>query len=321
VALGKRAVYFTVLSIVFVTVLFSLYTFKVPQPKRNNSFLLETRIFTMNQVLEDVRDDAGRFLSVATFRALVAMEDSMALNGTYIGNTTSAFQTLIVNGTLNGINQSVMQNNTYPIWQQRMLVQASNVGVTMTLTATNLTLGQLDPWTIAGQMDLVLYLNDPIINATYNTTVHLNGTVGIQDFEDPTYRLNTAGRVTNTVQPTPYTTFVSGSDVSNLQAHMNNTYYRPWTGAPDLLQRFEGKLTSSSQNGIESLVNLQQLSDNGIGIQAKSAVDYIYFSASNPTACTVQGMPSWFYLDTQSNGANATHKTFYQVSSVINPPC
>jgi len=76
--MNKRGVYFTVLAISFVTILYLLYTFKLPQEQREASFVYETRILTMNDLLLDIQDDAGRMLQVATFRAIVAMEDVIA---------------------------------------------------------------------------------------------------------------------------------------------------------------------------------------------------------------------------------------------------
>ena len=77
--------------------------------------------------------------------------------------------------------------------------------------------------------------------------------------------------------------------------HTLSSYYRSHTDAPSFLNRLQGNL-SASQYGIESLVNLQKLSSQGVPTQQKTVVDYIYFSTQNPAHNGVSGMPSWFRL-------------------------
>ncbi|HSU72791.1 MAG TPA: hypothetical protein VLJ21_03000, partial [Candidatus Binatia bacterium] len=273
----KRGVYFTALAIVFVTVLFTLYTFQQPQQRREQSFVLDTRMFTMNHLVNDIEDDAGRMISVATYRALVAMEDDIANRSDYLYSVSSAYRELVVNGSLNGSNQSVMENNTFGTWVVRMENAATDVGLTLTLTNGPFSVDQVDPWTIAGFTNLTIFLRDPITTASWNVTRSVNGSVSIFLFEDPIYRVNTVGRVLNLIERTNITTFVSGTNTDNLMTHTNSTWYRPWAGAPSFLQRLEGKLTSSSPNGIESLVNLDEIQHAGMSIASKSVVDYTYF--------------------------------------------
>ena len=69
------------------------------------------------------------------------------------------------------------------------------------------------------------------------------------------------------------------------------------SSAPSFLSRLQGS-TTASPYGIESVVNVQKLSNQGITAEQKSTIDYIYLSSSNPLPkCTIPGMPSWFYLD------------------------
>ena len=60
--------------------------------------------------------------------------------------------------------------------------------------------------------------------------------------------------------------------------------------------RMEGNL-SNSTFGIESMVDLEEFASIGILIYEKSAIDYIYWSETEPTIYGIQGMPSTFKLD------------------------
>jgi len=236
-----------------------------------------------------------------------------------VSNVSNGFQTLVMNATLEGVNQSAMENNTYPLWASRMVAQASAIGVTLAMSPGPFAIEQLSPWTVTGRTNLTIYIADALLNASWNVTRQVNGTIELEAFEDPVYRLGTSGRVTNLVRQTPITDFVSGTNVNNLMAHANESYYRAWTGAPSFLQRLEGKLTNSSPYGIESLVNLQELSDAGLFTSTKSVVDYIYFSSNNPSSCTVNGTPSWFRMDGSWNAElTQRHPHFYEVEGLIN---
>ena len=62
------------------------------------------------------------------------------------------------------------------------------------------------------------------------------------------------------------------------------------------LKRLQGDLTAD-ENGIESFVNSNKLSTQGLPVYDKSKIDHIYFSSLNPNNCYVAGMPSWFRID------------------------
>jgi len=120
---------------------------------------------------------------------------------------------------------------------------------------------------------------------------------------DPLYLIGTSGIANNTIRETPYTTWPG--DLSN---HKNGYFYRLHSDAPSYLDRFED--ANSGSNGIESLVE-QRLLDGGLAVSAKTAVDYIYFSVSNPASCNVVDIAAGtFELD------DPTHTGYYGTSCI-----
>jgi hypothetical protein len=154
-----------------------------------------------------------------------------------------------------------------------------------------------------------LNMQDRAQLAKWNRTETIVGRIPISNFEDPLYLIATAGRLTNSFNKTLTSTFVQGSDVSALLDHATNSRYIASTSAPSFINRLQGQITTASPYGIESLVNLQKLAAQGISLQDKSCVDYIYFSNSNPTSYHVTGMPSWFKID-------SAHIPVYQVNGL-----
>jgi hypothetical protein len=111
--------------------------------------------------------------------------------------------------------------------------------------------------------------------------------------------LNTNNLITNRINPTQFTVFVTGADVSNLKFHVSNSNYYVSNLAPSFIDRLEGKKTANANgNGIESFVDLEKLSNQGIHVEQKSNIDYIYFSNDNPAPIYgISGMPYWFKID------------------------
>ncbi|MFQ5475363.1 MAG: hypothetical protein ACE5DM_06030, partial [Candidatus Nanoarchaeia archaeon] len=99
---------------------------------------------------------------------------------------------------------------------------------------------------------------------------------------------------------TPYENdYVSGSDVTNLEIHLNSTYYAESDAAPSFMMRFEGDL-NSSEYGIESLVDKQEVGTYFPCPAGTTNTDYLYWQCSSVNTWGVTGMPSWFYLDNQT---------------------
>ncbi len=75
------------------------------------------------------------------------------------------------------------------------------------------------------------------------------------------------------------------------------TAFESETG-PDIFERLEGKLTSSSENGMETFINAERI--QGVGLSVKTnqvSVAYLYFSTQSINGVPVRGMPSWFRID------------------------
>jgi hypothetical protein len=93
--------------------------------------------------------------------------------------------------------------------------------------------------------------------------------------------------------------FVNGTDTSGIIEHLDKGYYKESTDAPSFVMRIYNNL-SSSPYGIESIVNLQRIYEQGLVVNEDAPViDYKYFSGLyTANACDIQNMPSWFKFET-----------------------
>ena len=305
---NKRGIFFTTLVIVIFSLFILTYTFYSQTQERRT---IQKRISTMNGLVFSIEENIPRQLKATGFRIIFLFEKRIAETGSYISNLNGTFNEMFFNGTLYGQTnpeiQALMQGATLPGIISAIQEKANKINVEVNITNPSISITQEDPWRVKIMLNAGIIINDKNNLASWNKTGDIIAYVDVEGFEDPIYIVNTNGLVTNKIIKTPYSTFVSGSDISNLLAHSQNSYYIASTSAPSFLDRLEG-INSPDANGIESLVNLQKLSSQGIAVEDKSVVDYIYFSEED-SACNVvpAGMPAWFKLD------NA-HLLTYQVS-------
>ena len=291
--LNKKAVFFTLLAIAILSLFLISYSIYYTSENKKS---INKRIETMNNFLFSLEKDLERQAYIAGFRSIFIFEKKITETGSPISDVNSSFQELFFNGTLYGIQEQLMQDVRFSDIQNSLSNRARKINVEISLTEPKVYIIQENPWQIKIKLETQLFAKDRGELAFWNKTEITSAFISIENFEDPLYMINTNGLVTNKINRTNYEPFVSGTNVENLTKHLENSYYINSILAPSFLDRLEGK-TNANANGIESLVYLPKLSAQGISIQDKSSVDYIYFSTNNPSANKIQNMPSWFKID------------------------
>jgi hypothetical protein len=316
--LHKKAIFFTFVAIILLSALvfsFSIYT---RYRMRTRGLVIETRVNTMNSFMRDIDKDIIRGGFISSHRSILAMVEYVSANGVYIDNVEDRFEEVFLNGTINRSPQALMSDTTFNDWISRMQSQGGKINLELDFNIKDIVINHSDPWNIGIYLDTEIYVSDVTDIAVWNVTRTIKTVVPIEGFEDPVYAVNTDAKVLNIVNKTPFTDFVTGNnDTSNLQQHTSNSYYVAWSTAPSFLMRIEGNI-SASPYGIESLINLQKMIDQGIEVEERSVVDHIYWSNKSINSYHIDKMPSWFMMDDENNpDENMTHLELYEVESLI----
>lgn len=290
---NKKGMFFTIITIALLSLFLLSYTFYSFYGERKS---VDKRIETMNNFIFSLESDMSRQVYISGYRAILSIENYITTQGDFVDNSESALEELLLNGSINGEEMGLMEDFKLGDWSSRVSEMGEKVNVAVNYTLKSVEVYQKDPWFVDINMTIDLFIVDKNNVASWNRTQNIISKIEITEFEDPLYLINSNGRVTNKINQTIYTFFVSGSDVSNLLDHNEKGYYIPSSNAPSFLDRLEGK-TSANENGIESLVYLPSLSEQGVSIKEKSIVDYIYFSDSDPSSHRIQGTPYWFRID------------------------
>ncbi|MBR9690569.1 hypothetical protein GOV08_02690 [Candidatus Woesearchaeota archaeon] len=297
----KRAAIFTISSILLVGVLISQVAMVTQTTYRQKSFIVLSRINSMNDFIGSVEEDIPRSMLISGYRALISMQKHLADNGTFV-DVSEVFEELFLNGTIDGVNQSLMANASINEWAVRINDEAAYLNINVNLTPRNVYLYHKDPWSITIQFNTTLHITDFNSLASWYFNETYEKEISILTFEDPLYTIKSSDKVTNTILRANDTDFVDDAtnDTTVLYNHLNNSYYIASTDGPSFLMRFEGNL-SNSNYGIESLVNREDFSKQSIPTYDKSVVDWQYFNDSYDESsdyCNYDddGMPSWFRI-------------------------
>jgi hypothetical protein len=304
---GKKGMFFILLAILLITFFILSFTFFSDVKERKS---VQKRVETLNNFVFGVEEDIERRLFIAGFRIIFLLDGKIIETGNPVSNFDVVFEEAFYNGSYNGQPETLMIGASFNDMEQVLQERANKIGANLSFENPIVVVDQTDPWNVKVNLTIDFIAEDLGDLVTWNKTLTVTTFIPIESFGDPLYTINTNSLLFINITRTPYTTFVTGSDISNLLAHTQGPFYIANSDAPSFLDRMKG-INAPNVNGIESLVDLDQLAGIGIGVQQKSVVDHIYFSPSNPVSCNVlpSGMPSWFELD-------GTHLATYEVTCV-----
>lgn len=309
--------YFTLMTVAFLVIF--VFVFAVPSYTRLSGKMMvtEMRIDSMNDFIKDLQRDTQRGLYISSYRALLTLQEYIIINGEFFNDTASRFMEALLNGTVNKMNSSLMSASTFPHWIKQVQEQALKLNIQANITINEVLLYQNDPWHVNVGANLTFFIKDVTDIASWNREEYIETSISIIDFEDPLYIVNSLGRITNSITQTMfegnYTYKINDTwNVTNLLTHLENFYYTSNPQAPSFLMRLEGNV-SNSPYGIESLVNLLKLGEQGLEINSESSVvDYHYWNCDYNGDYRINFTPSWFKLDNN-------HLAKYQVTGISYP--
>lgn len=271
---------------------------------------VKTRVHSMDNFLFSITENLERQLYISGFRILFLAENRITSSGEYI-DVNNFFNEAFFNESVNNNPEDILIGATYSDILNSLNQKASKMNVKINMSNAYINITQEDPWNVKFSLTSDFIMEDKEGLARWERNQEISAYIPITEFEDPIYVVNTYAKFSRKIKKTPYEgNFVSGTNISNLLLHVNNNFYFADSSSPSFLKRLEGDF-SSDENGIESFVNIPDLSSQGIPTYSKSTLDYIYFSSENPVSYRITGMPSWFRIDNQDN-----HLNKYNISSL-----
>lgn len=303
--MNKQGQVFTLITLVLIGLIFITFEiFSIAQERES----VKTRVSSMENTLFSIEENLERQMYISGFRIIFLAEEQITNTGQYI-NVNQFFNEAFFNGSVSNTNATIMEGVKYPDIIASINQKAAKTNVVITFSNSSIQVSQINPWNVRFTLVTNFIMEDKSNLARWNKQQIISADIPISEFDDPLYIVNTNALISRKINQTIYPgIYTNGIDTSNLLAHFNKKYYAANSLAPSFLNRLSGNF-SADINGIESFVDLTQLSQQGISTKDKSCIDYIYFSENNPTSFNIQGMPSWFKID-------SAHLSFYNVSSL-----
>lgn len=260
--------------------------------------LYKTRILTVNDFVSDFNTDVHRATYITSFRTLLSLEDYIVQSsGEFFNDTETVFKETFYFGTINGTEVSLMNDSSFEDYITKINTMAHGVDLTSAINITNITLSHMDPWNLEVAVHATVNITDKRGVASWHFKDVYITKVPIYDLRDPLYSTFTDNKVPHTIREFDGDLLVNGTNTTELQRFINQSYYLATPKAPSFLQRFENNW-SAHPYGIESIVDVNDLSAQEIPVyQDRIKVDYIYFNDLGGTKlCDVQGMPAGNYF-------------------------
>jgi hypothetical protein len=284
VALNKRGMFFTLLTIVILSIFVVSFVFVQTYDSRKT---VEKRVESLNDFVLALESNMERQLYSSGFRIIFIFQEEILEEGNPVSNLDEQFNELFFDGSLNGEEIGLMSDVTFDNIEKSVRGVASKINANVSLLNPNVSISQDDPWNVKISLNTTLIVEDLGGLAKWNRTGEFFAYIPISGFNDPLYVMKTNGLILNKM--------VRG-DVSDFNGLLANSYYVNSTSAPSFLGRLQG-ISGGDENGVVSLVNLPKLSQQGFAVQSKSIADYIYFSNSDESdVCQISGQSEWVKL-------------------------
>ncbi len=317
---SKRGIFFTLIGILLSALILLTISYEYSYQNTYREETVTYRINSINNDMRSIEKDMSREIHIGGFRTLLGMQDYIDEKGNFFNNSEEAFKEIFLTGEYQNESIKMMMDSSVKDWEERLNNEMAKGGINSSINITNISVYQNNPWSIKVNISAFISLKDERLSIILNKTILSSNTINIIGLEDPLFTIYSYGRISREFKTSNITNFVEGNNPSGLLNELEEGLYRQSSTAPDYLMRLEGNF-SNSKYGIESLVNITELTDVGLPTKEKSVVDYIYFNNRTTQDLCINNskadpnLPDWFRLDKNDN-----HVEVYQIGS-INQSC
>lgn len=176
---------------------------------RREDIFIETRINSMNNMYKSMVKDVDKSLKIITRRAIsVAFSNVSVSEGGQppqpLDEANETLVELILDGTLEGSSEPLMENATFTYWINKMKELSMLRGFDMNVNINLLEVKPYDYLNLLVKTELNISISDKQGVAEINRLVDVNSIVSLEGLEDPLYPLYTSGFGSNLIRKSPY---------------------------------------------------------------------------------------------------------------------
>lgn len=287
---SKKAVFFTLISLIFIGIFVTTYRVKVEYGESDKMHSIKARINLMDDFVRSLENDAPRAQYIAGFRGVYSLSNYVCSHGDPV-NVDLAYDEVFTNGTIEG-NESyalLMKNQSIKSWTKRMSLLAESMNLILNISVSNVSVVHATPFSLKATMDISYNLTDRLDTASWNRSRTIVSYISIEGWQDPLFSLRTNGG-SRVIHETNLSSF---NTVNVLSMFTNKSYFEVSNG-PSFLDRLENRtVPTSSGFGIGTLLNPNYYGNP----QNASVLDYAYWNTTIINASKVTGISDSGYSD------------------------
>ena len=156
----------------------------------------------LNHIEKSIQKDFVQSLEISGRRAMLSAVNIIVTNGTFLKNSTSAVIELMENGTYEGNESFLMANNSLNNWQQKMLGLIKQFKLSISFSKSFVK--NQGGFNTNHTAFLSVNISDNFGISKIIRSSEKSNLVSLVGLEDPTFALNTGGRVVRLVTEYPY---------------------------------------------------------------------------------------------------------------------
>jgi len=177
--------------------------------QRREQIFVETRINSMNNMYESMIKDIDKSLQIISRRAVSVAFSNVSVSEAGIppqplDEANETLTELILNGTLEGTSEPLMENATFIYWIDRIKELSILKGFDMDVCINSLEVKPYDYLHLLVKTEMDINISDKQGVAEINRSVQVNSIVSLEGLEDPLYPLYTNGLGSNIIRRSPY---------------------------------------------------------------------------------------------------------------------
>lgn len=191
----KKGVMFSFIMFFLATTLISLILVQQSMISyRRRQLSVEIRVEDMKNFYNSILRDMGKVFNIILKRAISVTISDVVNEGEGRESADSTLTELVINGTLDGVSQELMENATIPYWVNKIMDLGDVKGYDVEIATEDFKIKPYDSWNLAVETDLQINITDKQGVASLEKTITITEIVPIEDFEDPLFPINTKGR-------------------------------------------------------------------------------------------------------------------------------
>jgi hypothetical protein len=148
--------------------------------------------------------DLGKILEIIVQRAMVVCFNNVSASGVPLSEANETLKELVLYGTMNGTEELLMENATFPYWVGKIEAAGALKGFNINIIPKTLWIKPYDSFNLIVVTEVEINITDQHDVAGLSRSIKIEKLVSIEGMEDPLYPLKTSGLMSNVIVESPF---------------------------------------------------------------------------------------------------------------------